>query len=79
MPKTSTHFRFSFISLIKASILSAFLMSVISCSSPSDGDTEGTEGAEGATGDTTAEPEAASLPEALTSFKAATSDLGLTE
>jgi len=76
MSKTSTHFRFSFISLIKASILSAFLMSVISCSSSSDGDTEGTEGTTGEVSDT---PEAASLPEALTSFKTATSELGLTE
>ncbi len=76
MSKTSTHFRFSFISLIKASILSAFLISVISCSSSSDGDTEGTEGTTGEVSDT---PEAASLPEALTSFKSATSELGLTE
>jgi len=51
-------------------------MSVISCSSSSDGDTEGTEGTTGEVSDT---PEAASLPEALTSFKTATSELGLTE
>ncbi len=76
MSKTSTHFRFSFISLIKALILSALLMSVISCSSSSNGDTEGTEGTTGEVSDT---PEAASLPEALTSFKTATSELGLTE
>jgi len=76
MSKTSTHFRFSFISLIKASILSAFLISVISCSSSSDGDTEETEGT---TGEVSGTPEAASLPEALTSFKTATTELGLTE
>jgi|GEM_PF-3492428 len=79
MPKISTHFRFSFISLIKASILSAFLMSVISCSSSSDGDTEGTEGTEGTIEGVSDAPEATSLPEALTSFKTATSELGLTE
>lgn len=75
MPKTSTHFRFSFISLIKASILSAFLMGVISCGSSSDGGTD--DG--GAAGEDVSTPEPASLSEALTSFKTATSELGLTE
>ncbi len=75
MPNTSTHFRFSFISLIKASILSALLMGVISCGSSSD---EGT-GNGGAISEDTKAPEAASLSEALTSFKTATSELGLTE
>jgi len=54
-------------------------MSVISCSSSSDGDTEGTEGTEGTIEGVSDAPEATSLPEALTSFKTATSELGLTE
>jgi hypothetical protein len=76
MPKTSTHFRVSFISLIKASILSVLLMSAISCSSSSDDSKEETGGT---TGEVSGTPEAASLPEALTKFKSATSELGLTE
>ncbi len=77
MSKTSTHFRFSFISLIKTSLLSLLLMTVISCGSSSDGGTSDDGGSSDSGTEGTAE--AASLPEALTSFKTATSELGLTE